>query len=119
MMPATTDIDHVLALLRRGRVRRRSRRTRRGLLPGANSPRAGRLAEYVAVAVREALLADPQPDAVVRYSERSPYDAVIEVCLAALEGAPTRRTPAQGPLAVARGWAARSRPANLTNHALA
>ena len=92
MMPATTDVDHVLAL-RRGSWRRRSRRGE-DLLPGTNSPALGELAEYVAVAVREALLADPQPDAVVRYSERSPYDAeVIEVCLAALEGRPHPAVP--------------------------
>jgi hypothetical protein len=43
------------------------------------------LADYVAVAVREALLADPVPSAVVRYIELAPYDLeVLEVCLAAL-----------------------------------
>ncbi|MFB9314796.1 transcriptional regulator, partial [Nocardioides plantarum] len=55
------------------------------LLPGTNSPALAELGEYVAVAVREALLADPQPDAVLRYAERAPYDtAVIERCLAVL-----------------------------------
>ena len=35
--------------------------------------------------MREALLADPSPTAVLRYSELAPYDAeVVEVCLAAL-----------------------------------
>ena len=39
----------------------------------------------MAVAVREALMSDPQPDAVVRYSEIAPYDTeVLEVCLAVL-----------------------------------
>jgi hypothetical protein len=43
------------------------------------------MAEYVAVAVREALIADPEPDAVLRYAERAPYDtAVVERCLDAL-----------------------------------
>ena len=33
--------------------------------------------------MREALLADPQPQAVARYTELAPYDTeVIEVCLA-------------------------------------
>ena len=76
---------------RRGR---RARSTAYGgdLLPGTNSPALGELAEYVAVAVREALLADPQPDAVVRYSELAPYDTeVLEVCLAAARRA--ARTP--------------------------
>ena len=55
------------------------------LLPGTDSPALADLGEYVAVAVREALLADPQPDAVVRFSELAPYDtAVLERCLAEL-----------------------------------
>jgi hypothetical protein len=105
MMPATTDVDHVLALLRRGRVEEAVEAYGGDLLPGTNSPALGELAEYVAVAVREALLADPQPDAVVRYSERAPYDAeVIEVCLAALAGRPHPAVPLlKGRLAVARG----------------
>ena len=61
----------------------------------------------VAVAVREALLVDPQPDAVVRYSELAPYDSeVLEVCLASLVGIGGRPHPAvpllKGRLAVAR-----------------
>jgi hypothetical protein len=105
MMPATTDVDHVLSLLRRGRVEEAVEAYGGDLLPGTNSPALGELAEYVAVAVREALLADPQPDAVVRYSERAPYDAeVIEVCLAALAGRPHPAVPLlKGRLAVARG----------------
>jgi hypothetical protein len=105
MMPATTDVDHVLALLRRGRVEEAVEAYGGDLLPGTNSPALGELGEYVAVAVREALLADPQPDAVVRYSERAPYDAeVIEVCLAALAGRPHPAVPLlKGRLAVARG----------------
>ena len=74
------------------------------------------MAEYVAVAVREALLADPQPDAVVRYSELAPYDAeVLEVCLARRpDGRAHPAVPAaQGP---ARGRAALTarRPARPT-----
>ena len=41
------------------------------------------LAEYLAVSVREALLAQPDPTAVLRYTELAPYDdQVIENCLA-------------------------------------
>ena len=74
------------------------------LLPGTNAPALVELAEYLAVSVREALLADPDPTAVLRYSELAPYDTeVIEVCLAALGG---REHPAKpllkGRLAVAR-----------------
>ena len=57
------------------------------------------------MAVREALLVDPQPDAVVRYSELAPYDSeVIEVCLARLGNRPHPAVPLlKGRLAVARG----------------
>ena len=51
------------------------------------------------MALREALLANPEPDAVLRYTERSPYDTeVVEVCLATL-GHPPAPEPAaaQGP----------------------
>ena len=86
-MPTSTDVDLVLGLLRRGRVAAAVDAYGGDLLPGTNSPALTELAEYVAVAVREALLADPQPDAVVRYSELAPYDTeVVEVCLAALAG---------------------------------
>ena len=52
-----------------------------------------------------ALLADPEPDAVVRYSELAPYDSeVIEVCLARLGNRPHPAGPRRkGRLAVARG----------------
>jgi transcriptional regulator of acetoin/glycerol metabolism len=104
LMPVATDVEHVLGLLRRGDVAAAVDAYGGDLLPGTNSPALAEMAEYVAVAVREALLADPQPDAVVRYSELAPYDAeVLEVCLAALG---TSRHPAKpllkGRLAVAR-----------------
>jgi transcriptional regulator of acetoin/glycerol metabolism len=84
-MPVTTDVDHVLGLLRRGDVGGAVAAYGGDLLPGTNSPALGELADYVAVALREALLADPQPDAVLRYGELAPYDTeVVEVCLARL-----------------------------------
>jgi hypothetical protein len=74
------------------------------LLPGTNSPALAELAEYVAVALREALLARPDPDAVLRYTELAPYDtAVVEAALRALGG---RQHPAT-PLLRARLAAAR------------
>jgi transcriptional regulator of acetoin/glycerol metabolism len=86
LMPVATDVEQVLALLRRGRVAAAVDAYGGDLLPGTNSPALTELAEYVAVAVREALLAQPQPDAVMRYSELAPYDTeVVEVCLARLE----------------------------------
>ncbi|WP_028644741.1 transcriptional regulator [Nocardioides sp. URHA0020] len=84
-MPVSTDVDLVLTLLRRGRVAAAVDAYGGDLLPGTNSPALTELAELVAVAVREALLADPDPDAVIRYGERAPYDTeVVEVCLARL-----------------------------------
>ena len=42
---------------------------------------------HLEVAVREALLADPDPDAVLRYVEAVPYDTdVLETAIAALDG---------------------------------
>jgi transcriptional regulator of acetoin/glycerol metabolism len=86
-MPVATDVETVLGRLRRGDVAGAVAAYGGDLLPGTNSPALGELADYVAVAVREALLADPQPDAVLRYGELAPYDTeVVEVCLARLAG---------------------------------
>ncbi len=87
LMPVATDVDHVLGLVRAGHVVAALEAYGGDLLPGTDSPALTELGEYVAVAVREALLADPQPDAVLTYAERAPYDtAVVEHCLAALGG---------------------------------
>ncbi|WP_370249129.1 transcriptional regulator [Nocardioides sp.] len=86
-MPVETDVEHVLTLLRRGHVAAAVEAYGGDLLPGTNSPALAELGEVVAVAVREALLADPDPDAVLAYAERAPYDVeVLERALAALEG---------------------------------
>ncbi|WP_205473847.1 helix-turn-helix domain-containing protein [Nocardioides sp. SYSU D00038] len=107
LMPVETDVEHVLGLLRRGQVGPAVEAYGGDLLPGTNSPALTELAEYVAVAVREALLADPQPDAVLRYSDLAPYDTeVVEACLAALGTIGGRPHPAvpllKGRLAAAR-----------------
>lgn len=84
-MPVTTDIEEVQRLLRRGEVRAAVQAYGGDLLPGTDSPSLVQVAEFLAVSVREALLARPDPDAVLRYSELAPYDtAVIEACLATL-----------------------------------
>ena len=84
-LPVSTDVEAVLSAVRRGDVGAALAAYGGDLLPGTNSPALAELGEYVAVAVREALLADPQPEAVVRYTELAPYDAeVVEVCLARL-----------------------------------
>jgi len=84
-MPVATDVEEVQRLLRRGEVRAAVRAYGGDLLPGTDSPALVQMGDYLAVSVREALLATPDPDAVLRYSELAPYDtAVVEACLAAL-----------------------------------
>jgi len=103
-LPVRTDVDAVLRRLRSGDVRGAVEAYGGDLLPGTNSPRLAELAEYVAVAVREALLADPCPEAVVGYSEIAPYDTeVLEVCLARLGGSGHPMVPLlKGKLAAAQ-----------------
>jgi hypothetical protein len=104
-LPVVTDIDDVLDALRRGDVASAVARYGGDLLPGTESPALTELGEYVAVAVREALIADPQPSAVIRYSELAPYDTeVVEVCLGALGDRLHPAAPLlKGRLAAARG----------------
>ncbi len=104
LLPVATDVDQVLTLLRHGDVGAAVAAYGGDLLPGTNSPALTELADYVAVALREALLADPRPDAVLAYSERAPYDIeVVEVCLAALgEHAHPAKPLLKGRLAAAR-----------------
>ncbi len=103
-LPVTTDVDVVLGLVRAGRVAEAVAAYGGDLLPGTNSPALADLGEYVAVAVREALLADPHPAAVVDYSERAPHDTeVLEACLQRLAGRPDPAVPLlKGRLAAAR-----------------
>lgn len=87
LMPVVTDVEQVLALIRHGRVAAAVEAYGGDLLPGTNSPALAEMAEYVAVALREALMADPHPDAVLRYSELAPYDTeVVDSCLRRLGG---------------------------------
>ena len=104
MMPLRTDVDTVLSHLKRGDVGAAVAAYGGDLLPGTNSPALIELGEFVAVAVREALLADPDPSAVLRYSELASYDTeVIEVCLACLGNRPhPARALLVGRLAAAR-----------------
>ena len=104
-LPVATDIDDVLDALRRGDAAAAITSYGGDLLPGTESPALVELGEYVAVAMREALLANPEPHAVIRYSELAPYDTeVVEVCLAALGDRPHPAKPLlKGRLAVAGG----------------
>jgi hypothetical protein len=102
-LPVATDVDDVLDALRDGDATRAVASYGGDLLPGTESPALVELGEYVAVALREALLAHPEPTAVVRYCEIAPYDVeVLEVCLAALGDRPHPAKPLlKGRLAVA------------------
>jgi transcriptional regulator of acetoin/glycerol metabolism len=104
-LPVATDIDDVLDALRHGDAAAAVARYGGDLLPGTESPALVELGEYVAVAMREALIANPEPAAVVRYSELAPYDTeVIEACLAFLGDRPHPAKPLlKGRLAVAGG----------------
>ncbi|HEX4977345.1 MAG TPA: transcriptional regulator [Nocardioides sp.] len=93
-MPVLVDVDVVLDLLRAGDVAAAVEAYGGDLLPGTNSPALSERAEFVAVALREALLADPQPQAVLRYAELAPYDTeVLEVAIAALGDRPHHARP--------------------------
>ncbi len=104
MMPVRVDVNEVLRLLRSGYVRAAVAAYGGDLLPGTESPALVELADYVAVAMREALLADPQPQAVARYTELAPYDTeVMEVCLAVIGPSPhPAKALLKGRLAAAR-----------------
>ena len=104
-LPVRTDVDQVLGLLRGGRVAEAVEAYGGDLLPGTDSPALAELGEFVAVAVRESLLGDPQPSAVLRYTALAPYDTeVVEVALAALGGSPhPARALLRARLAAARG----------------
>ena len=104
MMPVRTDVEDVVALLAHGNVKAAVAAYGGDLMPGSNAPALVELADYVAVSMREALLSDPDPTAVLRYVELAPHDIeVVERCLDALG---TRDHPAKallkGRLASAR-----------------
>src|SRR6476469_925547 len=104
-LPVSTDVADVIDALRRGDAAAAITSYGGDLLPGTESPALVELGEYVAVAMREALLADPDPHAVIRYRALPPYDTeVLEVCLAALGDRPHPAKPLlKGRLAVAGG----------------
>ncbi len=104
-LPVRTDVERVLELLRTGQVAAAVEAYGGDLLPGTNSPALAELGEYVAVAVREALLADPRPGAVLRYTSLAPYDTeVVEVALRAMgDAAHPARALLRARLAAARG----------------
>ena len=68
------DVTDVLHRLRVGDVAGATERYGGELLPGSESPALVEFGNFVTVAVRNALLADPHPAAVQRYLELTPYD---------------------------------------------
>jgi len=93
-LPVQCDVVDVLGRLRAGDVAAAAATYGGDLLPGSDSPALAEYGHYVAVALREALLADPQPEAVLRYAECAPYDVeVLERAVAALGQAPSAARP--------------------------
>jgi len=68
------DVTDVLHRLRAGDVAGATERYSGELLPGTESPALAEFGNFVTVALRNALLADPHPAAVQRYLELAPYD---------------------------------------------
>jgi hypothetical protein len=73
-LPVRCDATEVVDLLRDGRIGAAVDRYTGELLAGTEAPGLVEHANSVAVAVREALLARPEPDAVLRYVDAMPYD---------------------------------------------
>ena len=68
------DVTDVLNRLRAGDVAGATERYGGELLPGSDSPALVEFGNFITVALRNALLADPHPAAVQRYLELTPYD---------------------------------------------
>ena len=84
-LPVTCDAVDVMRAVRSGDVDGAVTAYGGDLMPGTDSPELTSTGEYLAVAVRESLLADPRPDVVVRYARSVPSDTVVvERALAAL-----------------------------------
>ncbi|MGZ5405959.1 MAG: transcriptional regulator, partial [Nocardioides sp.] len=77
MMPVRVDVDDVLTLLAAGDVKAAVAAYGGDLLPGTNAPALAELGDYLAVSMREALLASPDPAAVLRYGKLAPYDTEV------------------------------------------
>lgn len=96
-LPVSTDVADVDQAIAQGRAVTAVRAYGGDLVPGTSSPALTEKADYLAVAVRECLLADPVPEAVLRYSEIAPSDT--EVVQRALERLGEGTHPAKAALA--------------------
>jgi hypothetical protein len=80
-LPVRCDVSDVLDRLRAGDVAGAAERYGGELLGWSESPALIEYGNFVTVALRAALLADPQPAAVLRYTEVAPYDLeLLERC---------------------------------------
>jgi len=73
-LDVSCDVTDVLGRLRAGDVAGAVERYGGELVPGSEGPALVEFGYFVTVAVRNALLSDPQPVAVQRYLERAPHD---------------------------------------------
>lgn len=87
-LPVTSDVDSVRSAVRRADARAAVDAYGGDLVPGTGSPLLAETAEYLAVAVRECLLVDPDPLAVLAYSEVVPDAEVVQRALDALGDEP-------------------------------
>ena len=95
-LPVTSDVDAVLAAVRRGDGRGAVDAYGGDLVPGTSSPFLTETADYLAVAVRECLLQDPDPSAALDHSRLAPADA--EVLQRALDSLGDASHPARAEL---------------------
>lgn len=93
-LPVSCDAVDVLDHLRAGRLVDAATAYGGDLLAGTDAPGLTEYGNYLAVAVREALLAAPEPAAVLRYAEAVPHDVeVLERALSVLGRAPHAAAP--------------------------
>jgi hypothetical protein len=93
-LPVSCDAVDVLDHLRTGRLLDAASAYGGDLLAGTDAPGLTGYGNYLAVAVREALLAAPEPAAVLRYAEAVPHDVdVLERALSAIGRAPHPAAP--------------------------
>jgi hypothetical protein len=80
-LPVRCDVSDVLDRLRAGDVAGAAERYGGELLGWSESPSLIEYGNFLTVALRTALLANPQPGAVLRYTEVAPYDLeLLERC---------------------------------------
>ncbi len=93
-VPVACDAVDVEEALHAGRLLDAVSAYHGDLLAGTDAPGLIEYGNYLAVAVREALLARPEPQAVLRYAEAVPHDVgVLERALRALGGQPHAAQP--------------------------